>query len=734
METKTDKTPTIRSYYNPSDEEKKTIQRVYQRKKDMEMGTDRSEAAKNWDKWRKQWEACREPVGDDWQSNHYVPMTTAVVESILAEVVDQTPRPIIMARGREDVPRATVMRHAFEYSWEIADSDLAAFDIYQEMLICGTAIGQEYYWKQPRTIRHIKPDQTGDKEEEIFDFDDCYLEHVKLEDFYVDENAHGFTGPMGARDCIRRYIMELEDFKNFFVGDFWDGLKNAKYVKPGGDTNYYEWYKPPTGVSNKDKVEVLWYWGKYPKDALTIVANDVLMVDGPNPYHHKQLPFARAYDIKRTHRFYAKGESEILESIQDEKNKIRRMIIDRNHLDIDKMFFVSNRSSLDESDLIARPHGMIPVDDPNSAKAIEYGDIPRSVDLSLRSLDEEGVIVTGVDPRFTSAPSAGTATQAAIIKETAIKRIKMKMRLIEKSFLVEVARLRVANIIQFYSQPKLEKIVGDKASSIYQAEIARLKAKNLLLEDGGEMYRKKYRDLRLENKMLDFNSKGNVVETPTKGYTFFEALPDTFVPLARGGFDIKFEAGATLPVSKPLQQTKASEMYDRLIMNKAFDPQKLGDLLLDVNDYDPDDYHVQSEGDAQGTEQGDADQANQLIKLAMDENKMMSQGQEIPPTPMSSPAHTRLHIAFLQSDQGPKDPKVLQLFANHVMGELTAQSQRQGMGGEAGAGDAATGAVTANESGEGLRQGTGAGKSTAPTLSDLVPNQVSGGGNMPAQA
>lgn len=33
---------------------------------------------------------------------------------------------------------------------------------------------------------------------------------------------------------------------------------------------------------------------------------------------------------------------EDLESIQDEINTLRRMVIDRNHLDIDKMFLVSN--------------------------------------------------------------------------------------------------------------------------------------------------------------------------------------------------------------------------------------------------------------------------------------------------------------------------------------------------------------------------------------------------------
>src|SRR5688572_23042117 len=100
-------------------------------------------------------------------------------------------------------------------------------------------------------------------------------------------------------------------------------------------------------------VEVLWYWFEKHVDWICVVANDVLVFMGPNPYKHKKIPFARALDVKRTHKFYGKGEGALLESIQDELNILRRMVIDRNHLDIDKMFIGSNKLNLSEEDLIA---------------------------------------------------------------------------------------------------------------------------------------------------------------------------------------------------------------------------------------------------------------------------------------------------------------------------------------------------------------------------------------------
>lgn len=745
------KVPQIRLKYNPKGEELEVLQMVYKRKQAMEDGSDYKEASKNWDKWLKQWESWRDSQNlEDWQSNHVVPLTFSVVESALSEIVDQTPRPLILARGREDVPKATVMKHIFDYTWEVSDGDTALFDVAQSALILGTAIGQEYYYKQPKTIRNLKLVKNGDKtkeeytEEEVFEYDDCYLEPVRLQDFRVDENARGFDGPYGARDCMRRYIMDIDDFKNFFTGDVWDPLGNSKLVQPGGDTEYYEYYKPSTGVDHTRQVEVWWYWSRMPKDYLVIIANDVVVRMGPNIYRHKRLPFARAVDVKRPFRFYGKGEPEILESTQDEKNVIRRMIIDRNHLDIDKSFLMGNRNTLSEEDTISRPHALIPVDDVTQFKPVEYGDVPRSTEFSLKSLDEDGIMSTGIDPRLTSMPQTSTATQSAIVKETMLKRIRMKIRILEREFLTNVARLRVSNIIQFYSQPTLEKIVGEAGTQEYQRQIQSLESQGLLVNMDGQDYKKKYKDISIKGKELGFDAKGGLQESAINGYSFFEAKPEHFVPSAKGGFMVKFAAGSTLPISKPLMQTKAAEMFDRLIQLAAggigYDPVKLGDMLLKVNDEDPEDYHLQ-----QSQDQTQGDQSLQMqISLAMDENKMLLSGKEVPPTPFASPAHTRIHIQYMQSSKVPSDKNILQLYANHVVGELAAQAHRGGetpspdmMGGEAMPGGQANSQQTAIQGGESARQAITPGKATKPApikMGEVLPNLITGSRTMPVQA
>ena len=663
----------LKNDYTPEGEQKTILDFVYKRFIAMKSAKDRLDAEEVWRKGIKAWEAYREPRGEDeWQSNHTVPLTSAVIESALAEVIDQSPKPSILPRGSEDAPKATVVQHMFEYAWDVSNSDLELYNTIKDAFIYGTGISQEYYFRDPRLIQMA--DGTTKR---TYCYDDVYLESVKLEEFFIDENARDFTGPYAARDCIRRYIVDIDDYKNFFQGSTWDALGNAKFVTPGGETSYPEWYKPPEGIDKARQVEVLWYWAVKPKDWLVIVANGVVQVMGPKPYNHKELPFARTVDVKRTHKFYGKGESEILESVQNELDTMRRMVIDRNHLDIDKMFFVSSRLNLSDEDTIARPHGTIPVDDINGAKAVEYGDIPRSVQLSIQNLQDDATIATGINPRAQALPTAGTATEAAILKESTLKRIRLKVKLLEQEFLTRVGRLRLSNMLQYYPQTKIKKIVGEEGTAEYQST----KQESNLFALPGEKKQEEYMSIPIKGKSLEFDAEGKLTETPSEDLTFLELKPEYYEPSNSQGFDIKFIAGSTLPVSKPLMQSKATEMYDRLIQLAAsgigYDPVKLGDMLLKVNDFNPNDYHLES---PQTPGNAAPDQRSEmLIQIANFENRLMMSGKEVPPTAYATPMHTQIHVAITGSPEFQKlsktDP-IVKNFIAHIVGELTAQESR----------------------------------------------------------
>jgi len=703
------KEPKIRKVYKPSDEEYKTLQHVYERKQ--QMADKRADEEKNWDKWQKQWDSYRIPRdGDDWRSNIFIPITSSVIEAELSEIINQDLMPWAVERGAEDKSKAMVTNAILEYTWDVSKSSLALYEIIKDALIFGTGIGMEYFWEEQRDIR------TSDgKKKRVTEFNNSYLEPVRLWDFYVDERARGFSGPNGAKDAIRRYIMDYDDFRNFFQGKTWDPHGNASLVKPGGDTNYYEFYKPPERLVHDREVEVLWYWNK-PQDLLAIVANDVMVKYGPNPYKHKQLPFIRAIDVKRPYQFYGKGESELLESLQEEINTLRRMIIDRNHLDIDKPIMVSDALTLEDDDTISRPHGIIPVGDVNAAKPMEYSDIAQSVFRTLEMLNDDKIRVTGMDERQMGVQKAGTATEAAILREATLKRLNLKIWNLKNDTIVDIGKLRVANILQFYSQPRLEEIVGEKM-------VAQAKEEGTLVTDGDIKYRKSYRNIRLKDKAIGINplTKEPEIE-PAKGFTFFEAKPEFFLP-SHGGYDIRYKASSSMPISKPLEQQKADEMYDRLAGNPTVDPWKLAEFLIKSRDKDPDDFKIEK----QGSGQPQGVDLKKMVDLAGMENDEMMKGKPIKPTPYASPAHTEIHIQFMKSKKfqeevPPEDKKVIQIFSNHIAGEIMAQQLRGGV---------QTGAAAGGEAQPGMPQGGTPGQTTpGQEMANTVPGKIQGGGEV----
>ena len=669
----------IRSRYKPSKKESRALRQVYERKQ--QMSEKRQPWETKWEKAKKQYEQYRpSKTLEDWQSDIYIPLTTSIVEAMLSEMVDLNLRPLYLPRETSDQSAATVINHIFNYTWEIGDGDVELYKVIKDSLIYGTGIAQEYYLSTPRKVKELvrfDPEKGIEEyeEREIKDFDDCYMEAVKLEDFYVDERARGFTGPRGARDCIRRYIMHIDDLKSFFKGPIWDQLNNVKYVTPGGDINYYEFYKPPEGMGEED-VEVLWYWNQA-EDKLIIVANDVVLRNSPIPYKHKRLPFARAIDILDPHQFYGKGEAELLEGLQEEQNTIRRMLMDRNHLDIDKMFMASSREDLDEEELIVRPHGLITVDDINNIKPVEYRDIPPSVFKGLELMREDAIRVTGYDSRMQGLQKAGsTATEAAILKESSLRRVRAKVFLLGKEFLVNIGRLRLANIQQYYSIPKVEKIVGDKGSREYRERVADAKRQGRLRTVNGQAYEEKFRTIRIENKELE-RTKDGVVEHAYNGWTFFEADPDSI----RGNLDISITSGPILPVSKPLLQQRTEQLAQHPVIiagqeQGIYDIAKIGDALLRSHDFNPDDFKVQEEPVEEEMPQSILERETELAGV---ENEQLMKGRKVKPTPYVSSRHTDIHYSLMNSEAFKSLPNESPIVSNvvaHIKGEEDAQAMR----------------------------------------------------------
>lgn len=649
----------INLVYNPPDKIRQNRRNVYKRYAEMKsarQGAGGENLEAKWDKWDKLYEAWRpKRSADDWQSNITPPFTTAIVERSLAEIVDQTLQPIIVPRGPEDIAKAQVMNYIKDYSWEIADGDLELYSAIKQALIRGKTIWQDDFWLDRRMVKTLvkfDPEKGIEEyeEKEVDDYNNVYGEWVDLFDYFIDPMARTINrGRYKANDCIRRYIMNLDTFKETFQGSIWNPLNAVRYVKAGGDLNYWQFYKPPEGIDKDNQVEVLFYWGRRP-DKFIIIANDVVIRDGPNPYNHKQLPFAEGSDIPRLGKFYATGEPKLLESIQDELTTLRRMRIDRQHMDLWKLFFVSNREVLDEEEAVVSPSRFVYVSDPaNAVVPLEYRDINPSAYREEELLKEDGRFVTGIE-----APQpTGTATEAAIFKESTMKALRMKIWLLSRELLTGIIRLRVPNIVQFYSTPMVEKIVGEERMA-------------------------KYRTIRTTDVALEMTKAGEVVEKKKKGEHFFEVMPELITP-TYGGYDYKLSAEPTFPISKPMQQQKVNELMQHPVIQGAIqtgvlDIAKVTEQMLKINDFDFDELKVKAEEEAPVVD------VEQLLELANRENEIILTGKKLDPTAYANRAHTDVHLAFMDSDEFSsaisKNTEILKNMMYHVLGEGKAQEMR----------------------------------------------------------
>lgn len=655
----------INNEYKPDDKIQFDRQQVYKRYTDMKNG--RSVNGKSlealWEKWEKQYEAWRpEKSEDDWQSDIVPPFTTTIIERALAEIVGQTIRPKVGGRGLEDKPKAKLLNHIVDYTWEIGDGDLQLQDSLQGMLVLGKAVWQEDYWIDKRKVKVLKkfdPEKKIEEYEEktIFDYNDVYGENINLRDFFIDPAAKTINrGRYKANDCIRRYIMGYDSFVENFKDSIWDQFGATKYVKPtsviSDSSNYYQFYVPVKGMSDNE-VEVLFYWSRYP-DKLIILANDIVIRDGPNPYNHKQLPFAEASDIKRLNGFWARGEPELLESIQDELTTLRRMRIDRQHLDIFSQFLVSNRETLDDENSIMHPASYIPVDDPSSVQQVKHGDINPSAYQEESLLKEDGRNVTGV----MNPMPAGTATEAAINKESTMKTLQRKVWNVSRELLIDVLRLRVPNIVQYYSAPNIERILGDESSE--------------------------YRRIVTRNVALEMTRTGEMVEKKSKGENFFDVKSEMIIP-KYGKYDIILSSEPTFPLSKPLLQQKVGEFMQHPVFAEAvktgyYDVGKSADKLSEINDFDPDDFKAEVQEQLGQPGGGQMIDPQQLMELANRENEMFIKGKVIPGTAYATSEHTGVHLAFISSPkfiQALKDnSQIGQNIAKHIMEEDAAIKMR----------------------------------------------------------
>lgn len=660
--------------YRPKNPKDSALRRrIWDRYNEMKSDPLRQEAEKQWDlgdKMYRLWAPERD--ARDWRADIVLPDGFSAVQSHLQETVNLRPRPTIKGVEANDAPLEQFADAVFNFAMDNTEFDQETFKARTSAAVRGTAFTLEEYRYETRKVKMPSGFKDGEltyEEKEIVDYDDVYTRHIDNYSAFFDPGAEDAKYGI---DCATREVISFDTFQSLYKGK--PGYQDVDQVLAAGDIpKNVGFFKIANDMESND-VEIIHYYNKL-NDEYGVLANNVLIRSTPLPSTHKELPLDVWTFYPIPGQIYGMGIPYIIHTLVEERRSIRNMSLDRQKMHISKMFIVNDLFDISEEDLTPRPHGLIRLNTNglplnNAIQPLEYGDVPGSSLRIDEALKEDERRAHGMDDR-PAIQQGGTATEAAIVKESAQARINLINTLSNWNTMVRLGKKKWANI-QFYYQGKRMERVTEKNETKDKEVYRNIKVDGLEFELAGD----------------PDNGEEVVLNTvQIEGYSSFRMNP-SYAQYMDRNFDIIMDAESTPVISKAIKRAQVNEMFGQLAGNPLF--ARFLDLegsirrVVTINDESPKDWMV---GDGMSEEQKRmlAEQENEVFMYMEQSGKIFT----LPGTPGATEAHNEVHLDFMQTEayQRLSEP-VKAAFELHVQDEIAknpalsqALEQAQGGGG-----------------------------------------------------
>lgn len=654
------------SKYKPKGKQERAARRqIYERFYDMRDDEARAEAEEDWEMADKEYVMPYPTVAsDDWQAHLHLPDAWAAIQAQAMETIERKARPKPIPTESSDEPIAELSDDLMNYNMDTTGFDYQYYLAKLSASIRGTSFLMDYWRTEKRIVKDpTDVDENGEivyKDKEIIDFDDDYTEWVPNEFIFVDEKADHIDN---ANDMFKRELININDFHRIY--DNKPGFENAKYVVQGADTTTKSYFDMPPDADDVD-VEVLHYYNRA-IDAYWVAANNVVIHMGPLPTKHKELPLAVQYQYRIPGRFWGVGIPRVVHYLSEERKSIRNMNMDRQKLGLNKSFLHNNAFDLDDEDLITGPSRLISLDTngqplSQAIQPIEYGDVPQSYFKTEDILLEDIRRAHGIDDRIQGVNVGGTATEAALLKESSVKRINMISIASEMDTILRLGRIKWSNIQFFYPIPRIQAITTPNEG------------------ESGTKYKTITTNGRKYSIIKDKEGKSKLSMEEVKGKSAFK-IDKQMAKYLQGSFDIIIDSDIHVPLSRAIHQAQVTQTLSLLLSNPytagALDPNKAASRAWKAIDEDPDKWLAQKSD------------TNEMRMLANRENAVMMAGEPLSPTEGANEEHTLVHLNFTQTVAFQELPEhIQQIIGEHIIGENeanpnTGPTQMPSMGGGA---------------------------------------------------
>ena len=281
---------------------------------------------------------------------------------------------------------------------------------------------------------------------------------------------------------------------------------------------------------------------KYPNGRKVVVANKILISDGPNEFDDGEFPFQRYQNYVNPREFYGISEVEQLEGPQTTFNKMVSFAVDI-------LTLMGNPVWITSADSLVDPHSLI-----NKPGAVIEKATRESVVERIEGVQLQPYVIQMID-RFktwfddlsgsqdiTRGSADGVSAARAIIalQEAAQTRIRGKVRNLDV-MIRDIGKQYAARVMQFYSVPRIFRITN---------------------KQGAEQYFKFYTE-----KLADGTVKAYKRDVDVNDQTG-EPIPgklDEFI--LRGELDVAVDSGTSLPMVQYERKQEAFELFDRQIID-----------------------------------------------------------------------------------------------------------------------------------------------------------------------
>lgn len=509
-----------------------------------------------------QWKEERPP----YRHSEVFNMIFQNIQAVIPIMTDKKPKFEFLPQGAEDFEVVSILNELAKDDWDRNNWLMTIVEMLYDSHIYGTAFSHTGYDPEARDgLGSI----TFESKEPLYCYPDPEAMDVNVDNRYFIE----------AKPMSLTKIKRLWPTKGKFVkSDIDDFAKEAKvdvskirFKSPTENVVSFEsnalqstdssdmalvlyaWFKDDKTVTEKTKkegeegeeegeeeVEVTKI--ENPKGKRVVIANGVVLQNGPNPFDDGEFPYEKLLNYVLPREFWGESEVEQLKGPQIIFNKMVSFALDTLTLMGNPIWILDTNSGIDATNLFNSP-GLIVEKTPGSEVRRESGTqlqpyVLQLIDRVKLWFDD----LSGINEVSRGAAPGGVSAASAIgqLQDASQQRIRQKSRNLDMT-LQKVGQHYLSRAFQFYTAPRVIRLTNEQSATKYfKVSI------DIEKDDDGTL---KQRDMIVVPFTED--AKGRVNEGEQMRFDIIR------------NFDVRVQTGSGLPFARAEKEAKLLQLFDR---------------------------------------------------------------------------------------------------------------------------------------------------------------------------